>query len=68
METIFKQRLKELRIEKSITQQKLANDIHYSLSIVNKWENGKKSPNLDALIVLAKYFKVSADYLIGFED
>lgn len=68
METIFKQRLKELRIEKSITQQKLANDIHYSLSIVNKWENGKKSPNLDALIVLAKYFRVSADYLIGFED
>ncbi len=64
----FKDILKDLRIEKGLTQEQLAKEINFSLSIVNKWENGKKKPSIDAIIILSKYFKVSADYLLGLED
>ena len=64
----FKDILKDLRKEKNITQAKLASDINFSLSIVNKWENGKKFPGYDAIKILAIYFDVSADYLLGLEE
>lgn len=52
----FKDILRSLRIEKGISQEQLAKDINFSLSIVNKWENGKKSPSVEAVKILAKYF------------
>ncbi len=64
----FKDILRDLRIEKGLTQEGLAKQIHFSLSIVNKWENGKKNPSIDAIRILAKFFNVSADYLLGLED
>ncbi len=64
----FKDILKDLRIEKGLTQEQLAKDINFSMSIVNKWENGKKNPSVQALKILSKYFKVSTDYLLGLED
>ena len=38
----FKDILKELRLEKSLTQEELAKELNFSMSVVNKWENGKK--------------------------
>ncbi len=64
----FKDILKDLRTEKGLTQEQLAKDINFSMSIVNKWENGKKNPSVQALKILSKYFKVSTDYLLGLED
>ncbi len=64
----FKDILKDLRTEKGLTQTQLAKDINFSMSIINKWENGKKNPSVQALKILAKYFKVSTDYLLGLED
>ncbi len=64
----FKDILKDLRIEKGLTQEELAKQINFSLSIVNKWENGKKSPSVDAIKILAKYFNVTTDYLLGLEN
>lgn len=63
----FKDILRDLRKEKGITQEKLAKDINFSLSVVNKWENGKKSPSVDAIKILAKYFCVTTDYLLDME-
>lgn len=64
----FKEILKSLRIEKKLTQAELAKDINFSLSVVNKWENGKKSPSVDAIKILARYFCVTTDYLLGMEE
>lgn len=64
----FKDILRDLRTEKGLTQEQLAKEINFSLSIVNKWENGKKLPGFEAIIILAKFFNVSSDYLLGLED
>lgn len=59
----FKDILKDLREDKGLTQAQLADAIHFSLSIVNKWENGKKLPNYNALRILADFFVVPMDVL-----
>lgn len=60
--------IKELRNDKGLTQAELANEINFSLSIINKWENGKKVPNTEAIKILAWYFDVTTDYILCMED
>ena len=60
--------LKELRIEKSLTHKQLAEHIGYSKAIIGFWENGEKQPTAEAIIALAKFFKVPSDYLLGLEN
>ena len=64
----FAEKLKELRLEKNLTQTKLANDTGLSQAIIANWERNLKTPTLDNLIILAKYFGCSIDYLAGIED
>ncbi|MDR1092621.1 MAG: helix-turn-helix domain-containing protein [Clostridiales bacterium] len=61
-------RIKELRIEKGLKQWEIAQRIGYSRSIVTYWENGEKRPTSEAVIALADFFDVSADYLLGRVD
>ncbi len=68
MDTIFGERLKELRIERQVGQVELAKELGVSKGIISLWENGLREPKLLNLIALAKYFKVSIDYLAGLED
>lgn len=68
MENLFKERLRELRQEKGIGQKALAKQIDISHGAISLWENGQREPTMSNLIVLAKYFGVSVDYLIGLED
>ena len=68
METNFCERLKELRIEKSIGQVELAKAINVSKGIISLWENGLREPKLSNLIMLAKFFEVSLDYLVGLDN
>ena len=63
--TEFGKRLRELRKEKGISQQKLALEILYSQSVVCDWENNKIEPTATAIMKVADYFDVSADYLLG---
>ena len=64
----FKDILRELREEKGLTQVQLAKELHFSLSIVNKWENGKKNPSVEAIKILARFFNVTTDYLLGMDN
>ncbi|MBQ3235882.1 MAG: helix-turn-helix transcriptional regulator [Clostridia bacterium] len=64
----FKDRLKELRIDKGISQLELSQGTGLSQAAIALWENGKRVPNANVVIVLAKYFNVTADYLLGLED
>ena len=64
----FKDRLKELRTDKGLSQMQLAKELKLSQSAVAKWELGKTEPTATAIITVAKYFDVSIDYLLGVED
>ena len=68
MKDVFAERLKELRIEKNLGQEKLAADLGLSHGIISLWENGLREPKLSNLVLLAKYFGVSIDYLAGLEN
>lgn len=68
MENNFKSTLKELRTEKEIGQVQLAAAIGVSKGIISLWENGQREPSMSSLIMLAKYFDVSIDYLVGLSD
>ena len=62
------ERLKELRIEKNISQMQLSIATGLSQSAIARWELGKSEPTASALIILSKYFGESADYILGLED
>lgn len=64
----FKDNLKILRTEKGIGQVELAKQIGVSKGIISLWENGLREPNMSSLILLAKFFDVSIDYLVGLEQ
>lgn len=65
--TAFGKRLKDLRIEKNLSQHALALEIHYAQSVVSDWENGKTDPTATAIVAVADYFNVSCDFLLGKE-
>ena len=64
----FTERLKELRQEKGLSQRQLAKETGISKSAIGFWETGERVPNAQAVVVLAKYFGVTSDYLLGLED
>ena len=61
----FKDNLKELRIEKKLGQVEIAKAIGVSKGVISLWENGLREPNMYSLILLAKYFGISIDELVG---
>ena len=65
---IFCERLKELRNENNITTIKMGEILNVRHSTIVRWESGKITPSIDHLYNIAKYFNVTADYLIGLED
>jgi transcriptional regulator with XRE-family HTH domain len=64
----FAERLIRLRMERNLTQTSLALATNYSRRTVGSWENGHKMPTYDSIVVLAQYFNVSSDYLLGLTD
>lgn len=61
----FGEKLKEIRIEFGLTQDKFANELNVSLDTVKNWEQGYNYPSIDMLVIIAEYFKCDFDYLIG---
>lgn len=56
---------KELRKERNLTQSEMAKLIHVDQSTISKWEQDKAVPDVQTLNVLAKFFNVSIDFLLG---
>jgi len=56
--------LKNYRKEFNISQETLAEVIHVSRQTISNWENDKSYPDLQSLILLSDYFKVSLDELV----
>lgn len=61
----FKNNLKELRLENKMRQEELAKALGVSKGVISLWENGLREPNMYSLILIAKYFNISIDELIG---
>lgn len=60
-------RIKELRKEKKLTQQEVADAMGVSRRGFQKWENGDSQLKPDKIKQLAKYFEVSEAYLLGYD-
>ncbi|MDE7182671.1 MAG: helix-turn-helix domain-containing protein [Clostridia bacterium] len=65
---IFQERLRELRKLKNLSQKQLAEILKTNNSSICDWECGRSQPDLQTLAGIARYFEVSADYLLGLED
>ena len=62
------ERLKDLRKEKSLSQQQVAKAIGVTQKAIDFWEKEINEPKASYIILLAKFFDVSTDYLLGLED
>lgn len=65
---MFEERLHQLRRERGLSQEELANEVGVSRQAVQKWESGAAQPTLDKLTALAKYFGVTLDWLVNGEE
>ena len=61
----FAQRMKQLRKEKNLKQQQLANQFSVKLRTYQGYEYGESYPEVAKLIAIADFFDVSLDYLVG---
>ena len=64
----FGEKIKYLRKEAGIGQNKLSEILSVSNASISYWETGKQLPSAEAIYKLAKFFDVSADFLLGIED
>ncbi len=61
-------RLKELRKSRNLLQKDIANILKISNSAYSYWETGRFEPDSESLAMLADYYNVSIDYLLGRTD
>lgn len=57
-------RLKELREDSDIKQETIADYLHIKQNTYSQYENGQRQLPIDVLIMLAKYYNVSTDYIL----
>ncbi len=62
------QRLKDLREDFDKSQEEIAKVLGTSRSYYAQYENGKRAIPFERMVVLAKYYNVSLDYLAGLID
>ena len=61
-------RIKQLREFQGKSQKEVSVDLGVSQATVSGWESGLKTPSAKSTLRIAKYFKVSVDYLLGLTD
>ena len=65
---MYGERIKELRLERGLTQAQLAKELNTSQKSISKYETEVWDLNTGMIIALSKFFEVSADYLLGLTD
>ncbi|MBO5927247.1 MAG: helix-turn-helix transcriptional regulator [Clostridia bacterium] len=68
MNVIVAERIKELMKEQGLNQVALANKIGLKQNTISAWLLKKKEPSINSLWLLADYFEVDIDYLVGRKD
>ena len=64
----FSEKMQQLRKEKELTQEQLAEQLYVSRTAISKWESGKGYPNIESLKSISKLFSVSIDDLLSGEE
>ena len=64
----FNEKLQELRRQKKLTQEELAEKLYVSRTAISKWESGRGYPSIDSLKVIARFFSVTVDELISSDE
>lgn len=64
-EMTFYERIKELRTDNDKAQKEIAAILKVGQSYYSKQERGEKPFQIEQIIILAKYYQVSADYILG---
>ena len=65
MQIYFGETVRQLRREKGLTQEQLAAQLNVSFQTISKWERGENCPDLTMLPVVAAFFGVTTDGLLG---
>lgn len=65
---LFAYRVKKLRRQRKLSQQELGDAIGLAQTAISAIESGTRTTTIEKLILLAKFFDVSADYLLGLKD
>ena len=63
----FGEKLQELRKNKDMTQEELAEALYVSRTAISKWESGRGYPSIDSLKEISRFFSVSIDELLSAE-
>ena len=61
----FNEKIQELRKQKGLTQEELAEKLYVSRTAISKWESGRGYPNIESLKAIAKFFSVTVDELLS---
>lgn len=64
----FHEKLQELRKQKGMTQEELAQSLYVSRTAISKWESGRGYPNIESLKLIAKFFSVTVDELLSSDE
>ena len=64
----FNEKLQELRKQKGLTQEELAEQLYVSRTAISKWESGRGYPNIESLKAIAKFFGVTVDNLLSTDE
>ena len=65
---IFAKRIQQLRKERGLTQKELGDEVDLSQKAISTIESGFRTTTFEKLVLLAKFFDVSTDYLLGLKD
>ena len=64
----FTENLKQLRLEKGLSQRQVATSIGLSTRAYCYYENGLREPSIETIKNLCKFFNCSSDFLLGLTD
>lgn len=65
---MFGEKLRELRKNKNISQEKLGEILGVTSTAIYSWEINRTQPPFETVVKIAKFFEVSPNYLFGFTD
>ena len=65
---LFGKKLKQLRQEKELTQQELADRLSLTRATISSYERSALYPSVEVLVEICRFFNVSADYMLGLVD
>ena len=64
----FYEKIQELRKQKRLTQEELAEQLYVSRTAISKWESGRGYPSIESLKAIARYFSITVDELLSSDE